>query len=107
MLACPRQVSERIVSRAHFLLSLPSQATRVSIQEQSKRRWSILARLGGVGTMSKTLSQSNYLADGESLVQSTIKSLSLMLGKEISQFGVPCAMWHTLKWSAVFGHGLG
>ncbi|CAM9143892.1 unnamed protein product [Scytosiphon promiscuus] len=63
------EVSERIVSRAHFLLSLPSQATRVSIQEQSKRRWSILARLGGVGATSKTLSQGNYLADGADVLE--------------------------------------
>lgn len=60
----PRQVSERIVSRALFLLSLPSQAERVSSQEQSKRRWSILAKLGGAGTMTKTTSQSYYLAEG-------------------------------------------
>ena len=61
------QVSERIVSRALFLLHLPSQATRVSLQEQSKRRWSILARLGGVAAaMPRSSSQSNYLGDGES-----------------------------------------
>ena len=59
-----RQVSERIVSRALFLLSLPSQAGRVSSQEQSKRRWSILAKLGGAGTLTRTTSQSYYLAEG-------------------------------------------
>eukprot|EP00752_Nemacystus_decipiens_P002251 g2132.t2 len=62
------EVSERIVSRALFLLSLPSQATRVSLQEQSKRRWSILARLGGVGVMPRTPSQSNHLGDGAELL---------------------------------------
>ena len=62
------EVSERIVSRALFLLSLPSQATRVSLQEQSKRRWSILARLGGVGAMPRTPSQSNYLGDSAELL---------------------------------------
>lgn len=62
-------MSERIVSRALFLLNLPSQAGRVSRQEQSKRRWSLLARLsslGGMSTMTRTPSQSQtYLADGE------------------------------------------
>lgn len=62
------EVSERIVSRALFLLSLPSQATRVSLQEQSKRRWSFLARLGGVATMPRTPSQSNYLGDSAELL---------------------------------------
>lgn len=59
-------MSERIVSRALFLLRLPSQAGRVSSQEQSKRRWSILAKLGGQGTMTRTTSQSYYLAEGGS-----------------------------------------
>lgn len=59
-----RQVSERIVSRALFLLSLPSQAGRVSSQEQSRRRWSILAKLSGAGAMTKTARLSHYLADG-------------------------------------------
>lgn len=36
----------------------------MSSQEQSKRRWSILAKLGGAGTMTKTISQSYYLAEG-------------------------------------------
>lgn len=62
------QVSERIVSRALFLLSLPSQASRVSLQEQSKRRWSILAKLSGVAAIARTPSQSNYLADSESFL---------------------------------------
>lgn len=82
------QVSERIVSRALFLLSLPSQATRVSLQEQSKRRWSILAKLSGVAAISRTPSQSNYLVDGESFVAAISLSTLLLARVEERAFSV-------------------
>lgn len=59
------KVSERIVSRALFLMGLPSQAGRASSQELSKRRWSLLARLAGTASIARTPSQGLSVADGE------------------------------------------
>lgn len=63
LFSVPWKVSERMVSRALFLLNLPSQAERASRRENSKRRWGLLGKVGGIG---RTSSQS-YMAEGETL----------------------------------------